>query len=82
MVSRGDAQAGHFFEYDEDALERLTGLTRELKLGVKREDGEGSMVDEDDGDAVEDEGDMFESANVDVDGGEDEGRRAVPWFEA
>lgn len=39
MVSRGDAQAGHFFEYDEDALERLTGLTRELKLGVKREDG-------------------------------------------
>ena len=37
-VNRRDRDAGHFYEHDEDKLERLRMLTRELRVGLKEED--------------------------------------------
>lgn len=86
---------GHFFEYDEKALERLRGLTTELRLGTRRDDGEswsgneheeeGEEVDDVDADDEEekgesgDEGDEKESRGVGRE--KREMGRAVPWFE-
>ena len=91
ISSRGDAEAGHSFEYDEMALERLRGLTRELRLGIKRKD-ESESEDEDENGRVgmkwngkevgevdhedEDDGEMGDEQ-------EDGDRRVgVAWFEA
>lgn len=59
-ISRHDAEAGHFFDVDDEKLERLRELTRELRYGKDTLDSssgfetesEGSDVDNDDDDGV------------------------------